>query len=140
VPEPGGRADPSHGAGFFFERTKEMNELLNNEAVQAALIAFIVVGLKALVEFIKSKTAGSLVAANWCYLQPVVASFINGVKDIIINKTGAAEVADYGTLVNKSLTDFQQQYKLFEGKQPTKAEMNAAKTELLAALKRLIEG
>lgn len=115
-----------------------MNELLQNEAVQAALIALIVVGLKALVEFIKSKTAGSLVDANWCYLQPIVAGFINAAKDAVGKPETGASV--YGNLIAKSLTEFADQYNLFEGKAPTEAEIAAARKELAAALERVIGG
>lgn len=115
-----------------------MNELLNNEAVQAALIAFIVVGLKALVEFIKSKTSGSLVESNWCYLQPIVAAFINAAKDAVGKpETGASA---YGNLIAKSLAEFADQYNLFEGKAPTGAEIAAARAELVAALQRVLGG
>lgn len=115
-----------------------MNELLQNDAVQAALIAFIVVGLKALVEFIKSKTSGSLVESNWCYLQPIVAAFINAAKDAVGKpETGAFA---YGNLIAKALVEFQEQYELFEGKSPTESEISAARKELAAALERVIGG
>lgn len=117
-----------------------MNELLSNPAVQAALVLAIVTGLQLIVAWLKQKfpTQTALVEANWCYLQPIVAGFINGVKDVVNNP--ASGVTEYGGLITKSLTEFQAQYKLFEGKQPSKSEMDAAKAELLAALKRLIEG
>ena len=60
-----------------------MNQLLQNEAVQAALITLIVVGLNALVAWVKSKTKGSLVEANWCYLQPIVAAFIKAAQEAV---------------------------------------------------------
>ena len=115
-----------------------MNQLLSNEAVQAALITLIVVGLNALVAGVKSKTKGSLVESNWCYLQPIVAAFINAAKDAVGKpETGASA---YGNLIAKSLTEFSDQYNLFEGKAPTEAEISAARKELAAALERVIGG
>ena len=60
-----------------------MNQLLQNEAVQTALITLIVIGLNALVAWLKAKTKGSLVESNWCYLQPIVAAFIKAAQDAI---------------------------------------------------------
>ena len=115
-----------------------MNQLLQNEAVQTALITLIVVALNALVAWVKSKTKGSLVEANWCYLQPIVAAFINAAKDAVGKpETGASA---YDNLIAKSLTEFSDQYNLFEGKAPTEAEIAAARAELVAALQRVIGG
>ena len=115
-----------------------MNQLLQNEAVQAALITLIVVGLNALVAWVKSKTKGSLVEANWCYLQPIVAAFINAAKDVVGKpETGASA---YGNLISKALAEFADQYNLFEGRAPTEAEIAAARAELVAALQRILGG
>ena len=115
-----------------------MNQLLQNEAVQTALITLIVIGLNALVAWLKAKTNGSLVESNWCYLQPIVAAFIKAAQEAIGKpETGASA---YGNLIAKSLTEFSDQYNLFEGKAPTEAEIAAARKELTAALERVIGG
>ena len=115
-----------------------MTDILNNEAVQAALITIIVIGLNALAAWVKSKTKGSLVESNWCYLQPIVAEFIKAAQDAIGKpETGASA---YGNLIAKSLAEFADQYNLFEGKAPTEAEIAAARAELVAALQRILGG
>ena len=115
-----------------------MNQLLQNEAVQTALITLIVIGLNALVAWLKAKTKGSLVESNWCYLQPIVAAFIAAVQEAVKKSdTGASA---YGNLIAKSLTEFADQYNLFEGKAPTEAEIAAARAELVAALQRVLGG
>ena len=115
-----------------------MNQMLQNEAVQAALITLIVVALNALVAWVKSKTKGSLVESNWCYLQPIVAAFIKAAQDAI----GKPEtvIGTYNQIIAKSLAEFADQYSLFEGKAPTEAEIAAARAELVAALQRILGG
>ena len=115
-----------------------MTDILNNEAVQTALITLIVIGLNALVVWLKAKTKGALVEANWCYLQPIVAAFIKAAQEA----AGKAETgsAAYGQIIAKSLAEFADQYNLFEGKAPTEAEIAAARAELVAALQRVLGG
>ena len=115
-----------------------MNQLLSNEAVQTALITLIVIGLNALVVWVKSKTKRSIVEANWCYLQPIVAAFIKAAQEA----AGKAETgsAAYGQIISKALAEFADQYNLFEGKAPTEAEIAAARAELVAALQRILGG
>ena len=115
-----------------------MNELLGNEAVQAALITLIVVGLNALVAWLKAKTKGSLIEANWCYLQPVVAAFIASVREALRDPGTGSQA--YARLVDGALVRFADEYALYEGRQPTEAEIAAARAELTAALKRVLGG
>lgn len=115
-----------------------MNQLLQNEAVQAALITLIVVALNAFVAWLKSKTKGSLVNSNWCYLQPIVAAFIKAAQDAVAKpETGATT---YNQIIAKSLAEFAEQYNLFEGKAPTEAEIAAARKELVTVLQRVLGG
>ena len=115
-----------------------MNELLNNAAVQTALVTLIVVALNALVVWLKSKTKGSLVESNWCYLQPIVAAFIKAAQEAVAKPDTVA--GTYNSIIAKSLTEFADQYNLFEGKAPTETEIAAARAELVAALQRVIGG
>lgn len=113
-----------------------MNELLQNEAVQAALITLIVVALNALIAWIKTKTKGSIIEANWCYLQPVVAAFIVAVQSVAKDAEDATE--SYMRIIAKSLAEFTTQYNLLEGKEPTAAEIKAVKAELYSTLQRVL--
>ena len=133
-----GRAAVQLTARGFERKGKGMNQLLQNEAVQTALITLIVIGLNALVAWLKAKTKGSLVESNWCYLQPIVAEFIKAAQEA----AGKAETgsAAYGQIIAESLAEFANQYNLFEGKAPTKAEIKAARAELAAALQRVLGG
>ena len=115
-----------------------MMGILNNEAVQTALITLIVIGLNALVVWVKSKTKGSLVESNWCYLQPIVAAFINAAQEAI-GKPDTV-IGTYNQIIAKSLAEFADQYNLFEGRAPTDAEIAAARAELVAALQRVLGG
>ena len=113
-----------------------MNQLLSNEAVQTALITLIVIGLNALVAWLKAKTKGSLVESNWCYLQPIVAAFIKAAQDAAKKSDTGATV--YNKIIEKSLVEFADRYNLFEGKAPTESEIAAARAELVAALQRVL--
>ena len=117
-----------------------MNELLQNSAVQAALVTLIVIVLNALVAFIKQKfpTQAALVESNWCYLQPVVQAAIAEVK----KSTGASGISGstLGLIIAKALDDFAATYKTLEGKDATAAELNAAKTEIAALVAKSLEG
>lgn len=115
-----------------------MNELLQNEAVQTALITLVVIGLNALVAWIKSKTNGSIVEANWCYLQPIVAALVASAQEAV--KKADTGTSVYNNIIAKALTEFCDQYNLFEGKAPTEAEIAAARAELSAALQRVLGG
>lgn len=117
-----------------------MNELLNNPAVQAALVTLIVIVLNALVAFIKQKfpTQAALVEANWCYLQPVVTAAIAEAK----KASGGAGISGgtLGVILAKALDDFASAYKTLEGKDATAKELSAAKTEIAVAVAKALEG
>ena len=117
-----------------------MNELLQNEAVQTALITLIVIGLNALVAWLKAKTKGSLVESNWCYLQPIVAAFIKAAQDAAQDAAKKSDTGAtvYNKIIEKSLVEFADRYNLFEGKAPTESEIAAARAELVAALQRVL--
>ena len=60
---------PGNDAGL--NRGDEMS-ILENEQVQAALIALIVVGLNALAQWVRSKVSDTKIIDDyWCYIQTV---------------------------------------------------------------------
>ncbi len=114
-----------------------MNELLQNPAVQTALVTLIVIVLNALVAFIKQKfpTQTALVEKNWCYLQPVVTAAIAEAKKTLAASAGTSDgIAGgaVGEILAKSLAEFTSNYKTLEGKDASVAELTAAKNEIAA--------
>ena len=114
-----------------------MNELLQNPAVQAALVTLIVIVLNALVAFIKQKfpTQAALVESNWCYLQPVVQAAIVAAKERAQGITGAV----VANIISKSLDDFAEAYKTLEGKEASVKEISAARSEIANAVAKALE-
>ena len=113
-----------------------MNELLNNEAVQTAVIALIVLALNAMAQWLKSKTRGSLLEYVWCYAQPVIATFIAAAREVM--QEGGERSAAIRRIMDKSLVEFADNFELFEGRPPTEAEIAAVRNELVTQLKRII--
>ena len=117
-----------------------MNELLQNPAVQTALVALIVIGLNALAAFIKSKfpTQAKLVEANWCYLQPIVsAAMVEAQAEFA---SGRSTVYTLGLISTRALTAFRDEYARLEGKEPNIAELAAARNEISSAVDRVTYG
>lgn len=112
-----------------------MNELLSNTAVQAALVLVIVTGLQFLAAWLKQKfpTQVKLVDANWCYIQPIVDAAMNQAAQ----KNPGNPVQ---SILLRSVTDFVDSYRKLEGKEPTTAEINAARNEIAAAVARVTGG
>lgn len=117
-----------------------MNELLSNPAVQTALVAVIVIGLNALVAWLKKKfpSAAASVEANWCYLQPVVEIAIARAQAFISNQTGTTSM--YSAVIAQALTQFADSYRKLEGKDPTSKELAAAQAEIASAVSRVTTG
>jgi hypothetical protein len=117
-----------------------MNELLSNPAVQTALIAVIVIGLQALVTWLKQKfpTQAASVEANWCYLQPVVEVAMNRAREIVSNQTGTTSM--YSAVIAQAVTQFADSYRKLEGKGPTSKELDAAQAEIATAVSRVTTG
>ena len=117
-----------------------MNELLANPAVQAALVTAIVVGLNAIVAWLKQKfpTQNALVEANWTYLQPVVVAAMSAAREAIIKSSYVPAVGS--VIIAKALSEFCDMYRKLEGKDATMAEINAAQTEITAAVARVTGG
>lgn len=115
-----------------------MNELLNNVQIQTAIITLIVLALNALAQWLKSKTRGSLLEYVWCYAQPVVATFIAAAREVM--QDGGEGTTTICGIMDKSLAEFANNFELFEGRPPTKAEIAAVRNELVAQVKRIIGG
>lgn len=110
-----------------------MNELLNNSTIQGAIAALIVVALKALTDWLKSKTKGSIVDDLWCYVQPIEEMVLAAVKDLPAG-------SPYTQILSKALGDFASSYTTCEFKEPSTAILAAVEAELKTAVQKNIGG
>ena len=116
-----------------------MTDILNNEAVQTALIALIVVALNALAQWVRSKVSYTKIVNDyWCYIQPV-AEAVRGeiVKSL---EGGTLSTTVMGAIVQRALAQFADSFRLNEGKQPTATQIAAVETELVDVAERAIGG
>lgn len=113
--------------------------ILENEQVQAALIALIVVGLNALAQWVRGKISMTKIVDDyWCYIQPL-AEAVRGeiVKSL---EGGTLSTTVMGAIVQRALAQFADSFRLNEGKQPTATQIAAVKTELVDVAERAIGG
>ena len=116
-----------------------MEELLKDPSVQTAVVVLIVTAINVLIAYIKQKwpTQAALVEKNWCYLQPAVSAAIAAASESL--KAGDKTNTALSNIVSKSLTQFADQYKLFEGKDASDSELIAARNEIASAVKKVTE-
>ncbi len=116
--------------------------ILENEQVQAALIALIVVGLNALAQWVRSKVSYTKIIDDyWCYIQPVAEAVRGEVLDAL--KASTLSTSVLGAILQRALAQFADSFRLNEGKQPTATQIAAVKNELIvvaAVAERSIDG
>ena len=113
--------------------------ILENEQVQAALIALIVVGLNALAQWVRSKVSYTKIIDDyWCYIQPVAGVVRTEVLDALMTSTLSTSVL--GAIVQRALAQFADSFSLNEGKRPTATQIAAVETELADVAERAIGG
>jgi hypothetical protein len=105
---------PGNDAGL--NRGNEMTDILNNEAVQTALIALIVVALNALAQWVRSKVSYTKIVDDyWCYVQPVAEA----VRAEVLKSLGDATLSTsvVGQIVQRGLVQFIETYRanIWEG-------------------------
>ena len=110
-----------------------MQDILNNAAIQTAVVLVIVTALNALVAFINQKfpTQSALVEKNWCYIQPAVETAIAKAQEATRNRESTAVLS---AIISESVTMFADKYELLEGKKASLAEINAARSEIAKAV------
>ena len=114
-------------------------DILNNEAVQTALIALIVVALNALAQWVRSKVSYTKIVDDyWCYIQPVAGVVRTEVLDALKASTLSTSVA--GQIVQRGLVQFIETYKANEGKEPTMTQLAAVSAELEDSAERAMAG
>lgn len=113
-----------------------MNELLSNPTVQAALVAVVVVALKALATLINSKVSYTAqVNEYWCYIQPVIATALDQAQDAVKEGTwGTVTMRDIAT---RALIEINDAFVKFEGKEPSQTLLAAASDEIEKTLTKV---
>jgi len=113
--------------------------ILQNEQVQAALIALIVVGLNALAQWLRSKVSYTKIIDDyWCYIQPVAEAMRGEIVKSLEGGTISTTVV--GAIVQRALAQFIETYKVNEGSEPTMTQIAAVETELVDVAERAIGG
>ena len=116
-----------------------MNQLLQNEQVQAALIALIVVGLNALAQWVRAQVSfKKIVDEYWCYIQPVAEA----VRAEVLKSLGDATLSTsvVGKIVQRGVVQFIETYRANEGKEPTMTQIAAVSAELEDSAERAMAG
>ena len=127
---------PGNDAGL--KRGDEMS-ILENEQVQAALIALIVVGLNALAQWVRSKVSMTKIVDDyWCYIQPVAGVVRAEVLDAL--KASTLSTSVLGAIVQRGLVQFTESFRLNEGREPTATQIAAVGIELEDVADRAIGG
>jgi hypothetical protein len=113
--------------------------ILENEQVQAALIALIIIGLNALAQWVRGMVSHTkIVDEYWCYIQPVAeivrAEAVKALKD------GTAATNVFAAIVQKGLATWADSFRLNENKDPTVTQIAAVSGELESVIERVING
>lgn len=116
-----------------------MNELLNNEQVQTALIALIVVALNALAQWVRSKVSHTKIVDDyWCYIQPVAEAVrAEAVKAL---EASQADTPTLKAILTKGLVKWADSFRLNERREPTATQIAAVETELAQVIEAVLDG
>jgi len=128
---------PGNDAGL--NRGDEMS-ILQNEQVQTALIALIVVGLNALAQWVRSKVSFTKIVVDdyWCYTQPIVEAVRQEVAEVLKNNN--AETSVLRDILVKGLAAWAGNYRTNERKEPTATQLAAIASELEEVIETAMNG
>ena len=113
--------------------------ILQNEQVQAALIALIVVGLNALAQWVRSKVSMTKIVDDyWCYIQPVAEAVRAEVVKSL--QGGTLSTTVMGAIVQKAVAQWADSFRLNEGRDPTDTQIAAVNFELEDVANRAVAG
>ena len=106
-----------------------MQELLNNPAIQTAVVLLVVTALNALVAWIKQKwpNQAALVEKNWCYIQPAIEAAISKAREATRNRGSDKFLS---AIISEATVTFADKYELLEGKPASDGEIIAARAEI----------
>jgi hypothetical protein len=116
-----------------------MMDILNNEQVQAALIALIVVALNALAQWVRSQVSfKKIVDEYYCYVLPVAEAVrAEAVKAL---QEGQADTPTLQAILTKGVVQWADSFRLNERKEPTATQIAAVETELVQVIEAVMNG
>lgn len=116
-----------------------MTDILNSEAVQAALIALIVVALNALAQWVRAQVSQTKIVEDyWCYIQPVAeAARAEAVRALEANQ---ADTSALKAILTKGVVQWADSFRLNERKEPTATQIAAVETELAQVIEAALNG
>ena len=116
-----------------------MMDILQNEQVQAALIALIVVALNALAQWVRSKVSYTKIIDDyWCYVQPVAEAVrAEAVKALEASK---ADTPTLKAILTRGLAQWADSFRLNERREPTATQIAAVETELEQVIDAVLNG
>ena len=107
--------------------------ILENEQVQAAMIALIVVGLNALAQWLRSKVSYTKIIDDyWCYLQPVAEIVRNEAAQAL--QASQADTPALKAILMRGLAKWADSYRANERKDPTATQLAAIESELVKVI------
>ena len=113
--------------------------ILENEQVQAAMIALIVVGLNALAQWLRSKVSYTKIIDDyWCYLQPVAEIVRNEAAQAL--QASQADTPALKAILMRGLAKWADSFRLNERKEPTATQIAAVETELAQVIDAVLNG
>lgn len=114
-------------------------DILQNEQVQAALIALIVIGLNALAQWVRAQVSHTkIVDEYWCYVQPLAeAARAEAVRAL---EASQADTPTLKAILTKGVVQFADSFRLNERKEPTATQIAAVETELAQVIEAVLNG
>ena len=113
--------------------------ILQNEQVQAALIALIVVALNALAQWVRSKVSHTKIVDDyWCYVQPVAEAV--RAETVKALEASQADTPTLKAILTKGLAQWADNFRLNERKEPTATQIAAVETELTQVIDAVLGG
>ena len=113
--------------------------ILENEQVQAALIALIVVALNALAQWVRAQVSfKKIVDEYYCYVQPVAeAARAEAVKALA---EGKADTPTLQAILMRGVAQWADSFRLNERKEPTATQIAAVESELAQVIEAVMNG
>ena len=113
--------------------------ILQNEQVQAALIALIVVALNALAQWVRAQVSfKKIVDEYYCYVQPVAeAARAEAVKAW---SEGKADTPTLQAILMRGVAQWADSFRLNERREPTATQIAAVESELAQVIEAVMNG
>lgn len=114
-----------------------INKLLDNQIVLLGVAAVLGALLHRIAEWLEGKTKGGIVEEWWPYIHHALGESIEWVEGQA--KSGELTGSDADKAIAKVLAGFREQYRLYEGKEPSKHLVGIVRGEALETFARLVK-